>query len=170
MKAFGKFIICTCLALFLTAQPAQAHAQLVSTSPSAGEVLSVLPPEIRLSFDGPLIDIDGKTGNEIVVTDEKGGEIQIGASKTNGTSVSVELTSEVVTGPISVAWRVVAEDGHPTEGAFNFSVSALADAVAVTSALTKSVDKKEQTKSPLLFLMLPLSLVAFVVIRRRRIQ
>jgi methionine-rich copper-binding protein CopC len=170
MKSFGKFIICSCLVLFLPAQPAQAHAQLVGSSPSAGEVLSVLPEEIRLSFDDPLIDINGKTGNEIVVTDEKGDEIQIGASKTDGTSVSVELTSESVTGPISVKWRVVAEDGHPEEGAFNFSVSNLAQVAPVNSALTKGEKKKEPSKSPLFFLILPLFLAAFIIIRRRRDQ
>ncbi len=170
MKTFGKFLLCTFLALFLAMQPAQAHAQLVSASPSAGDVLSAWPQEIRLTFDSPLIDINGKTANEIIVKDEKGSEIQFGSSKTDGTSLSVQLTSEVGTGAISVDWRAVAEDGHPEEGSFSFSVSTVAEAVPVTAALSKSDDKKEQSKSATFFLILPLFLAAFIVIRRRRVR
>ena len=108
------------LALVLvTAGPARAHDELVSTNPEAGSSIAKAPTTLELTFSGNIQDI----GSEVRVTDSHGTDITRGTLAVQKTKVSQPLreggdTDETYT----VTWRVVSQDGHPIEGTFTYNV------------------------------------------------
>lgn len=109
--------------LMLHAPLADAHTQLVSSDPAAGATESQLPEQVTLTFDQPLLT----TGdvNHISVVDPMGQQIASPAILQSPTVLTAVLSpSMVMAGNYSVAFRVVAGDGHPVEGSYRFSVGA----------------------------------------------
>ncbi|MFD0636712.1 copper resistance protein CopC [Catenulispora yoronensis] len=109
--------------LLLAAPGAFAHATVVTTSPTDGQLLASTPHQVSVTFDEPV-------------------ELQFGALRVfapNGTrvdtgspdhpaghadQVAVGLEAASAPGTYTVAWRVVSADSHPVQGAFTFSVGA----------------------------------------------
>ena len=114
------------LAVAMTPMAALAHSALVSTSPAAGETLTVPPDAVTLVFDGEL----GPDGTGFTVTDPDGvvvgeGELDLTVADRNQVAGRVEITEP---GTYSVVWKAVAADGHEEEGEFVFTVPAVAAA------------------------------------------
>lgn len=99
--------------------PAGAHDTLISTSPADGAVLETPPPLIELTFSGEVTEL----GSALVVEDASGAPVQDAPPTIEGTVVRSPLPPDVGLGSYLVRWRVVAEDGHPIEGTFGFTVS-----------------------------------------------
>jgi len=99
---------------------ALAHAELLTTSPSAGEVLADSPKMIALKFTEPVeINLGG-----IRLFDGAGNPVDIGAA-THPDGHDSEVTAavgELPAGSYVVDWRVVSADSHPVQGAFTFQV------------------------------------------------
>lgn len=97
-----------------------AHATLVHTTPSNGEIVKVNPYKITLEFSEPLEPdlIDLK------LYDWNGHQIKIKRPKLTPGNVS-QMYAEVPKlneGTYTAAWSIVSEDGHPVEGSYSFSV------------------------------------------------
>ncbi|MEU4361852.1 copper resistance protein CopC [Promicromonospora sp. NPDC023987] len=106
--------------LLLAAPPAAAHDQLLSSTPADGTTITTLPSEIVLTLsEAPLA-----TGAQVVITATDGEMVATGAvSVDEATStVTVPVTGQGPAGAYTVAWHVVSSDGHPIEGAFEFSL------------------------------------------------
>lgn len=101
------------------AAPAVAHDSLVSSSPADGAVLPAPPPIVELTFSGEVTDL----GSALVIEDESGAAVQNAPPTIEGTVIRSPLPPDLGPGTYLVRWRVVAEDGHPIEGSFGFSVS-----------------------------------------------
>ncbi len=118
------------------AAPAAAHDQLVSTSPADGAVLDSPPALVELTFSNAVADL----GSVLVVEDAVGQPVQDAPPTIDGTVVRSPLPPDVGLGTYVVRWRVVAQDGHPIEGSFTFTVSdavgsdAVADPATATDA------------------------------------
>lgn len=108
-------------ALFVPAAPAFAHDELVSSDPSADEVLDALPAQITLTYSADVLASDGAT--VIQVTDAAGTSLTDGAPTVSGTAVTQALAG-TASGAVTVVWRVVSSDGHPIDGTFAFTVPA----------------------------------------------
>ncbi|MFB3980177.1 copper resistance CopC family protein [Microbacterium proteolyticum] len=108
-------------ALLVSAGPASAHDELVSSDPSADAVLDALPPQITLTYSADVLDAEGATVVE--VTDAAGTSLTDGAPVVEGTTVTQALAG-TASGTVTVAWRVVSSDGHPIDGTFSFTVPA----------------------------------------------
>ncbi|WP_020388766.1 CopD family protein [Kribbella catacumbae] len=105
--------------LFGLAQPASAHANLVSTDPGEGAVLQVAPKQIRFTFDEAVRGVpDG-----VQVFDSSGGPVEASAT-VSGVELKVALSKPPRNGTTVIVWRVVSEDGHPIGGSLTFSVGA----------------------------------------------
>lgn len=107
---------------FALATPAQAHSELISSSPTDGEESYTPPDVITLEFNETIQDI----GNEIVVTGPSGADVADGAPEIDGPLVTQALAAsqdpEGAIGTYTVTWRVVSADGHPISGEFTFEV------------------------------------------------
>lgn len=119
--------------LLIPLPAAQAHAGLVSSTPSAGEQLAALPSQVRLEFEEDLLAIGGTKTNILTVTDSQGNEIDVKNSKLDGRILSVGIKPLNMTGKFTVNWRVVSGDGHPIQGSFQFEVSSVGSPLASSS-------------------------------------
>ena len=102
---------------------AQAHAELVTSSPTVGAHLNALPSQVAVTFDGNLLTIGGAKTNILTVNDPNGGEIDDKNSRVTGATLTVDLNPVPTTGEFVVSWRVVSGDGHPEQSSYRFTVT-----------------------------------------------
>ncbi|HEX7740543.1 MAG TPA: copper resistance protein CopC [Marmoricola sp.] len=107
------------LAVLLGAAPASAHASLLKTDPSEGQVLAAAPSTVRFTFDEPIRLQSG----EVHVFYADGSEVKADAH-TEDDDLDVALPGTLKDGTYVVAWRVISADGHPVAGALTFSIGA----------------------------------------------
>ena len=102
------------------ASPAVGHDVLVGTDPADGAVLDAAPTQVVLTFAAEQAGV----GAEVAVTGPDGTSWSDGAAVVAGTTVTQALAAGMPDGAYTVAWRSVAQDGHPVTGAFAFSLDA----------------------------------------------
>lgn len=129
----------------VTQWPAFAHGELVNATPARESMISQLPTTASVEFDGALITLGGPKTNILKVEDPKGIQIDLGDSMVSGGKLMVSLKSVSTPGRYHVSYRIVSEDGHPVEGAYDFSLSPMA-ATPVASEVS-SVDPSRDSNS-----------------------
>lgn len=107
------------LAVALEPGTASAHARLLTTSPADGEVVSVAPAEVVLTFNEPV----SLTGGDARVFDDSATVVS-GASVQSDVRVTIALPTDIAAGTYTVAWEVVSADSHRIAGASVFHVGA----------------------------------------------
>lgn len=106
-------------AMIAAPAPALAHDSLAGSSPEGGAAAAEAPGEIELSFSAPPQDV----GLEIRVTGPDGTDVTDGDPQIEGSAAIQELSDAAqAPGEYSVVWRVVSSDGHPIEGAYDYTV------------------------------------------------
>ena len=108
------------VAVASTPEAAAAHAFPNGSEPAVGSTVSTPPAQVVVNFDSPIEQMFAK----LSVFDSSG------QAQDNGTPVvsddhrqlSIKL-KPLGPGEYTVKWTVVAEDGHRTEGSFNFTVA-----------------------------------------------
>jgi copper transport protein len=119
-----RLLLCVVLAGvagLMSAAPALAHAQLVQSTPAAGEVVPEAPNQLRLTFSEPIeagyttVDVIGEGG--AVVLERAGAP-----DPADRYALIVELPP-LVDGAYTVLWRTLsAADGHTAQGFLIFGV------------------------------------------------
>ena len=103
--------------LVLGAQSAQAHAFLVSSSPTSGTQVEQAPAQVTLLFseevktDAALTKLTNADGNVIDTT-----------LSSDGTRVTLTPTSPLPVGGYLLGWKVISDEGHLVEGTVTFAV------------------------------------------------
>ena len=97
-----------------------AHAFPSSEQPLVGSNVSSAPAEVRITFDSPIENLFAK----LEVSDTNGVDEMAGPAKVDSDhrQLSVPLRP-LKPGVYDVKWSVVAEDGHRTEGSYQFTVT-----------------------------------------------
>jgi copper transport protein len=109
--------------LILVPTPAEAHAILVSSSPTAGATLGAAPGVVVLTFDEPLVS----RLSHATVVDPTGRPFEDSVS---GETMRVPLSTNAP-GVYRVNWTTVSQvDGHTITGTFQFGVGVPVDAAA----------------------------------------
>jgi methionine-rich copper-binding protein CopC len=105
---------------FTTVAPVWAHAKLVESHPSGGDVLAKAPEQVWLRFDEPVkAELD-----PIMVYSEESERVDQGNARVSTDDpevVSVDL-KKLPDGVFGVDWTVTSEDGHVVDGALGFTV------------------------------------------------
>ena len=110
-----------------TATPVFAHAVLLQTSPTAGQVLLKPPREVTLRYNEP---VEASLG-AVRLFDSQGRRIDTGATtKPSAQVVAVPIRTTLPDGAYVVTWRVISADSHPVQGSFTFQVGTSANATA----------------------------------------
>jgi copper transport protein len=113
-----------CAVLFLTAmtvclalspKAANAHAVLMSSSPSQGQRLVSAPNSLTLHFSEAVTRVDATIAG-------RDGKVVDLPAKVSGKEVRVELSDPLLDGVYAFNWRVMSEDGHPVAAAIVFAV------------------------------------------------
>jgi copper transport protein len=121
--------LCTVLAgLVVFAPAASAHAELESTEPAAGAILTNSPNEIVLTFSEAVqVDDDG-----VKLINAKGERVGTGAiEQPEGRTIRLPVDG-LPDGGYVVAWKVVSADGHPIGGGFTWRIGESSTAVDPT--------------------------------------
>ena len=118
----GLMAMVVMLGAGVAAAPAGAHPFLVRTDPADGARLERAPQTVSLQFSEPL----GDAPAELSVTrrGEDGAETLMPTGASGGSVVRADVA--VGNGIYRLLWRVVADDGHLSEGAFSFAVGPVA--------------------------------------------
>jgi methionine-rich copper-binding protein CopC len=99
---------------------AWAHAFPQAEQPLVGSTVSTPPSRVTITYDAPIESLFAK----LEVLDQAGQEQAQGppAVGPDHRTLSVKL-KPLKPGDYTVKWSVVAEDGHRTEGSYNFTVA-----------------------------------------------
>ncbi len=110
------------LALGLACAAAAAHAYLQRSEPPPNAVVAQAPSELRLRYSEA---VEPAFVNVEVLRDGRPVE-SLGAAQVDkdGKTIRVEMPAAGDGAPAGyeVRWRIVAKDGHPTQGRFAFRV------------------------------------------------
>jgi methionine-rich copper-binding protein CopC len=131
------------LSPFVLTAPASAHDVFTGSTPSAGSTVTSVPTSVTLHFEEPPL----AAGLAVAVT-APDHSLVTGANPTlAGTDVVAPVAPLTVSGVYTVAWRVVADDGHPVTGTFTFTVD-LGSAAPSASATIPSSASLAATATP----------------------
>jgi copper resistance protein C len=115
------------LLLVLLASPASAHTSLVGSVPAAGSAVESVTEVVLVFDDGVQPDL-----STVAVTGPDGVDRSSGAPVLRqGNQLVQGLDAPLGDGRWTVAYRVVARDGHPVAGSHDFQVT-VTSAAAVT--------------------------------------
>jgi len=132
------------LVALVTASPAAAHDQLIESTPEAGSIVEVAPVTVTLRFRDEVMDIS----SQVIVHGPTGDVVADVEGVVDGTTVSAPLPAELGDGTYRVAWRVVAGDGHPLQGAFEFSVGAASAPLPSSAASPSGAPQPSPSQAP----------------------
>lgn len=98
---------------------AMAHSDEISADPAADSVLQVMPEQVMVTFNEPLLE----AGAALVVTADTGQVVSVEAAVVQDRTIRAAISGGGP-GMYQVAYRVVSGDGHPVTGMYAFTVSA----------------------------------------------
>lgn len=101
---------------------AQAHTELLSSTPSSNQIVENMPSEVSLIFSEDLISIEGQAVNFLTLR----GVDDTSFTMTNPTVSGATLSSTVGSGDYPagkyiLTYRAVSSDGHPVTGEMSFA-------------------------------------------------
>jgi len=145
--------------------PASAHTDLVSATPSSGSTVDGVPAGVQLAF---ATSVQARL-SQVVVSDADGRDHVVGPVASFDTRVEARVEG-LTPGRYTVAYRVVAADGHPVVGRYAFVVAAGAVAAPATpgAASGGTAPTTSAGGRPWLVPMLGGTAVAVVVVLRVR--
>jgi methionine-rich copper-binding protein CopC len=109
----------TLAALFVPVLAAEAHAELVNAVPEPGSVVASDVREIRLTFDEAI-----EQGSSITLFAEGFQAIPGIQAQLQDADMFAVIPAALDSGVYTVQWAAVGDDGHTTQGSYQFSVAA----------------------------------------------
>ncbi|KQR17580.1 copper resistance CopC family protein [Cellulomonas sp. Leaf334] len=119
-------------AVVLVAPAAQAHNVLQSTDPAEGSTVPVVPEQVTLTFNEPVLMV----GTTIMVHTADDEMVNIGPPLLVDNTAGIAVTGELPAGEYTVIYRVTSADGHPIEGQFRFTAAEATSYGVATAAPT----------------------------------
>lgn len=124
------------------AAPASAHTQLVGVDPAEGTTVTA-GESVTLTFSEDLLTI----GAEASVTDSAGVATALEVTFPTPAAAQVVLP-DMAAGDVSLAWRIVATDGHPIEGSLGFAVEGSDTPTAGTTVSPRAATPSPSSTPP----------------------
>lgn len=135
----------------IAAVPALADTELVSRSPKEGAALKQAPPQVKLSFAGPV----DAAFSPLEVYDGQGQRVDednAGLDPEDPTTLMVDLKDDLSPGSYTVRYRFTGEDGHTITGSYEFAVSKQRDPAEPTTEETttapQTVPDEDRERNP----------------------
>ena len=113
----------------LSASPALAHDELLSSYPEANSTVEASTFAVSVTFNEEAMQIDGNEGFGFVITAPDGSDVASSCLSVSGAEVSA-LISIDQPGDYKVDWRAVSNDGHANSGSFGFTLANTTNFVA----------------------------------------
>ncbi len=122
-------------ALLASPSPAQAHNDLVSSTPAAGEILTELPEQFAITTNEPLLAIGGTGGFALQIRDAAGLYYGDGCVAVAGASMTA-TPALGAPGTYTILWQVVSEDGHSVSDDYTFTWAPVGESVSSQDSAT----------------------------------
>ncbi len=137
MNAVKKLVaVFALLMLSLTpVAPASAHTEIDHTTPAAGASVEAGVQNVSVVFTDKILNLADST--EIVISDAAGQAVEVSCVEVKNSSISADAFFPTA-GDYEVTWRTVAEDGHPIDGTFSFSVTGTSEKTDFISCLDQA--------------------------------
>ena len=119
MRRVITLLAATATVLLVGMGSAQAHSELISSSPAADSVLDFGPPGVELEFNQ---NIQNRFVN-VAVTAPDGTQVGQGEPSAQGAKVLLPIRDGVGSGRYTVGYRVTSADGHPITGSYSFTIA-----------------------------------------------
>jgi methionine-rich copper-binding protein CopC len=116
----GIGLTASLIALSLPVSAAQAHTELVASSPAVDSQVDSWPSEVRLTFSEDLQSIGESNIMKVTVHNAIAEEVG-GVPTVKGATISVPLAKNSMQGLTLVSYRVASADGHVVEGEYTFT-------------------------------------------------
>ncbi len=126
------------------ATPAAAHTALERSAPAADASVAAPPTAVELVFTEP---VSARLAT-VVVTGPDGADATEGPVQVSGASVVQPLRADAAPGRYRVAYRVVAADGHPITGTYDWTGSWAAAPPSPAATVSPSVAPSAAAPSP----------------------
>jgi len=123
------------------ASPAQAHDQIISTSPSEDGHVDTAPAEVSMVYTDSLIEV----GAVVLVMDDDEKDWADGPVALDGPNATQAIKAGMPDGVYQVRWRVVSSDGHPISGVYDFAVGT---ATLTADTGTETASNTQATADP----------------------
>jgi methionine-rich copper-binding protein CopC len=133
---------------------------IVSTSPTAGSVLSVAPTAVTIKASAELEDV----ANEITVTDPNGVRVDDGSVQIQGQVLMVGLKSLTISGLYTVSYTIMAVADVPTISSFTFLYNAPAEMTLATPSPSQSEVNTPTANRTTDIFVIALLIFAFIVL------
>ncbi len=114
-----RIIALTFMACLIPALIAEAHAELVKAIPEPGSVVDAGIKEIRLTFDEVI-----EEGSSITLFAEGFQAVSGIQAQLDGADMFAAIPVALDPGQYTVQWAAVGDDGHTTQGSYQFSIQA----------------------------------------------
>ncbi len=115
--------------LVALATPAGAHTKVDQTTPAEGDSVAAGNITLEVSFTDKVLDL--ADSSEMVLKGETDSVSGVGCLTVTARSIKAEAFVGTP-GEYEVSWRTVAEDGHPIDGTFAFTVTGTSDGESLT--------------------------------------
>jgi methionine-rich copper-binding protein CopC len=112
------------LLLALITFPALAHASLVSASPAPGSTIAASLDTARLHFDEAL-----EEGSTLAIFGENFQALEGIQISLAGQDLLAKLPAPLAAGTYTLQWTAVSDDGHTSQGSYQFGVRVASDPV-----------------------------------------
>ena len=123
-------VLLAVFAVFLTARPAMAHTALKGSDPAEGGSLSSAPEKVTLTFEEAV----SLPADPINVTGPDGSSWIVGTATVTGASVTAPVQAVGRSGPCTLNYTVIADDGDEVKGSVRFTLTAAATATTGEAA------------------------------------
>jgi methionine-rich copper-binding protein CopC len=133
---------------------------IVSTSPTAGSVLSVAPTAVTIKASAELEDV----ANEITVTDPNGVRVDDGSVQIQGQVLMVGLKPLTISGLYTVSYTIMAIADVPTVSSFTFLYNAPAEMTLATPSPSQSEVNTPTANRTTDIFVIALLIFAFIIL------
>jgi methionine-rich copper-binding protein CopC len=140
VRRYFSALVLALLAATAVAVPAQAHAELKSSTPASGATLDAPPRTVELTFSDTVSLPDGEA---VTITGPDGAKWPISQAHAVDKTITATVGADAVAhaGAHTLTWRAQSDDGDIISGTFTFTVSLAAQtssAAPTTSSVTMS--------------------------------
>jgi methionine-rich copper-binding protein CopC len=154
------FQLLTALMFSLISISPAFSTSIVSTSPTAGSVLSVAPTAVTIKASAELEDV----ANEITVTDPNGVRVDDGSVQIQGQVLMVGLKPLTISGLYTVSYTIMAIADVPTVSSFTFLYNAPAEMTLATPSPSQSEVNTPTANRTTDIFVIALLIFAFIIL------
>lgn len=138
VRRYFSALVLALLAATAVAVPAQAHAELKSSTPASGATLDAPPKTVELTFSDTVSLPDG---DAVTITGPDGVKWPMSQAHAVDKTITATVGADAVAhaGAHTLAWRAQSDDGDVISGTFTFTVSLVAQASSAAPTTSSSV-------------------------------